>query len=236
MRFVSLRSAKWFGTAALGLAVLAVGVAQAQDVNETGKVMVGAHKATLKAGEIYHLEVTGKFFRPNVSMANGFLPSTFNPGQQQSKFISQFLAQQGGEKEFFVAPQLGGRLPVGPLEYTFVLKQIPLNANPVFMQNGTIAKTDPAYPENRNPHKAFNIPMKEGKFYVIDLKKRSANYDPYLFLEDPTGKIIQRDDDGGGFPDARILVKAGEAGAYRVIASGLGSDGGDFELIVREEK
>lgn len=236
MRFASLRSAKWFGTAALGLAILAVGVAQAQDINETGKVQVGIHKATLKAGEIYHLEVTGKFFRPNVSMSNGFLPFSFNPGQQQSKFTSHFVAQQAGEKEFYVAPQLGGRLPEGPLEYTFVLKQIPLNANPVFLQNGSIVKADPPYPENRNPHKAFNIPMKEGKFYVIDLKKKGGNMDPYLFLEDPAGKIIQRDDDSGGFPDARILVKAGEAGAYRVIATCLGNDGGDFELTVREEK
>ncbi len=63
-------------------------------------------------------------------------------------------------------------------------------------------------------------PMKAGRTYIISL---FAQWDNYLHLEDPFGKHIVSDDDGGGYPHARIVFTCPADGAYRILVSSFGS-------------
>jgi len=68
-----------------------------------------------------------------------------------------------------------------------------------------------------SPSKSYPYKMKKGQIYVIDMV--STEIDSLLRLEDPTGKQVALDDDGGGFPNARIAHKAADDGEYKIIAT-----------------
>jgi hypothetical protein len=96
---------------------------------------------------------------------------------------------------------------------------------------GNLDKDDPLYKNKK--HKLFTFAMEAGKTYQIDMK--SGALDSYLFLESPDGDLLDQDDDGGGFPDARIVHKAAKAGSYRIICTHFGGGGfGEFTLTVRQ--
>lgn len=96
--------------------------------------------------------------------------------------------------------------------------------------SGKLGKDDPLYKNKR--HKLITVELEAGKSYQIDMK--SKDLDSYLFLESPDGELLAMDDDGGGFPDARIIHKAAKAGKYRIICTYFGGGGaGDFTLTVR---
>jgi hypothetical protein len=61
--------------------------------------------------------------------------------------------------------------------------------------------------------------MKAGRTYVIDMKARTPGFDPFLRLEDPDGKQVAFDDDGGGNLDARIVYRAPRDGVHRIICT-----------------
>jgi hypothetical protein len=63
----------------------------------------------------------------------------------------------------------------------------------------------------------YAVSMKARHLYTIDLI--SSAFDSYLRLEDPRGVRLAEDDDGGGYPNARIVFLAPADGAYRVIAT-----------------
>jgi hypothetical protein len=95
---------------------------------------------------------------------------------------------------------------------------------------GNLIQADPRY-KGQKIHKMFILPMEAGKTYQIDHK--SGDFDCYLYLEDPDGKVLAEDDDGGGGLDSRILHKAGKAGNYRIVATSLaGNQTGRFTLTV----
>src|SRR5262245_7898095 len=58
---------------------------------------------------------------------------------------------------------------------------------------------------NDKKHQVYLFQMEAGKTYQIDMT--SNDFDSYLFLEDPNGKLLAEDDDGGGFPSAKIVIK-----------------------------
>lgn len=60
------------------------------------------------------------------------------------------------------------------------------------------------------------FPMKAGRTYDISL---FASWDNYLHLEDPFGKLLDSNDDGGGFPNARIVFTCLADGEYRILVS-----------------
>ena len=83
-------------------------------------------------------------------------------------------------------------------------------------------------------HKLFTFQMEEGKTYQID--HMSKDFDAYLYLEAPDGKLIAQDDDGGEGLNSRIVYKAEKSGRYRMIATSLGgSRTGEFTFIVTEK-
>lgn len=70
--------------------------------------------------------------------------------------------------------------------------------------------------------KQYTFKMKAGHTYTIDLissDKSGKKLDTFLRLENPTGKKLAMDDDGGGFPNARIVYKAMQDGDYKIIAT-----------------
>jgi hypothetical protein len=101
----------------------------------------------------------------------------------------------------------------------------------VLRVNDGLNQNDGVYQGRR--HKVYTVDLEAGKTYQIDMK--STNFDSYLFFESPDRRLLAQDDDGGGYPDARIIYKATESGKFRVIASHFGAGGalGQFTITVR---
>jgi hypothetical protein len=84
-------------------------------------------------------------------------------------------------------------------------------------------------------HKVHTFTMEAGKTYVIDMVTRSPGFDPFLRLEDAAGKQLAQDDDGGGFPNARITFTAERGGEYKIIATTFAKGmTGKYLLTVRQ--
>src|SRR5207237_3668976 len=66
-------------------------------------------------------------------------------------------------------------------------------------------------------YQVYNVNLKAGRIYVIDLKSR--DFDAYLYLLDPSGNILAWDDDSGGNLDARIVFNAQDSGTYRIVVT-----------------
>jgi hypothetical protein len=94
-----------------------------------------------------------------------------------------------------------------------------------------LALTDQLYKNKR--HKLFLFEMEAGKTYQIDMK--STVIDSYLFLEDPKGSLLAKDDDSGGNLDARVTITAPASGKYRIIATSFGARSvGQFTVTIRQ--
>jgi hypothetical protein len=73
--------------------------------------------------------------------------------------------------------------------------------------------------------------MKAGTMYTI--RMLSNQFDSYLRLEDPNGIAIMEDDDGDGFPNARIVFTAPRDGTYRLVATSFAPHtGGSYQIVV----
>ena len=82
--------------------------------------------------------------------------------------------------------------------------------------------------------KTYTYKMTEGRTYQIDLKGANG-LDTYLRLENPAGEQVAEDDDGGGFPDARIVYKAPKAGEFTIICTTFAAGAtGKFTLTVKD--
>jgi hypothetical protein len=99
---------------------------------------------------------------------------------------------------------------------------------------------DPAY-RGKSPHRVHTVAMQAGKNYVIDMTVRAdaaarmpgdKGFDPFLYLEDSQGKVLASDDDGGGYPNARILIAAPKTDTYKIIATAF-QGAGRYTLKVR---
>lgn len=79
--------------------------------------------------------------------------------------------------------------------------------------------------------KTYEFKMEKGKVYRIDAK--SSAFDTYLILENPDGRPVANDDDGGGGLNSRIVYSASEAGTYKIIVTSFqAGDSGKFQLTV----
>jgi hypothetical protein len=102
-----------------------------------------------------------------------------------------------------------------------------------------LAQTDPRDTVRQNMYaKKYTISFKAGKTYQIDMVSNEGNpavLDPYLRLEDAQGQQLAQDDDGGGFPNARIVFNCTQTGAYRIICTSFGANQqGRYTLTVQE--
>ena len=122
-------------------------------------------------------------------------------------------------------PNPGPAIPVAGVKPI----ELKLNKGTVSVSSFLVAN-DPPY-KNKNISKPFLLPMEAGKTYQIDY--RSTVFDCYLYLEDPDGRIVGEDDDGGGGLDSRIVHKATKSGKYRIIATSLeGTSTGKFSMNI----
>jgi hypothetical protein len=67
----------------------------------------------------------------------------------------------------------------------------------------------------------YTFKLIAGQTYQID--QVTPEFDSYLRLEDDNGKELARDDDGGGYPNARIVFVCPATGTYHIIATALGN-------------
>ena len=79
--------------------------------------------------------------------------------------------------------------------------------------------------------KIYPFKMVKGKSYQIDMK--SKDVDSYLRLENDQGEQVAKDDDSGGFPDARIKYTAPDGGEYKIIATTFLGGTGKFTLTAK---
>jgi hypothetical protein len=89
-------------------------------------------------------------------------------------------------------------------------------------------------PAGGKKHKAYEVILEEGRTYQIDMT--SGNFDSYLYFESPEGKVLAQDDDGGGYPSAKIVYKVTKTGKYKVIATyfGGGPVNGEYNVTLRQ--
>lgn len=99
---------------------------------------------------------------------------------------------------------------------------------------GKLTADDPKDALLKNSYqKVHLVKMEAGNTYVIDL--RSNKFDSFLRLEDSAKKQLAQDDDGGGFPHARIVFPAKRTDAYRIIVTTFkGGDTGEYTLSIRQ--
>jgi hypothetical protein len=95
-----------------------------------------------------------------------------------------------------------------------------INADPNrkgFEVQGVVTPGDPTdRVRTGHYHVVHTFYMKKDTAYQIDLR---SQWDNYLRLEDPRGKELAQNDDGGGFPNARIIHRAAEDGWHRIIVT-----------------
>lgn len=83
--------------------------------------------------------------------------------------------------------------------------------------------------------KVYAVRLEAGRTYTIDMM--SAEFDPFLRLENAEFVELASDDDSGGDLNARIDFTPRETGVYRVIATSFDNDGGGaFTLRIREDR
>src|SRR5262249_42188265 len=101
--------------------------------------------------------------------------------------------------------------------------------------SGELTKDDPFDKVRAKSHcKTYKFMMAKDKTYQIDMK--SKELDSFLRLEDSTGKQLAMDDDGGGFPDARIVFTAPKDDTYVIICTTFGGgETGKFNLTVAQQ-
>jgi hypothetical protein len=83
----------------------------------------------------------------------------------------------------------------------------------------------------------YKIRLEKDKEYVIDMTSTNAKVDPLLILKDAKGKVLAEDDDGGGFPNARIQFTAPATELYFIHATSfMQAADGEYALKVREKE
>jgi S1-C subfamily serine protease len=101
----------------------------------------------------------------------------------------------------------------------------PVNAKIILKKDGVLQASDPRYAVRADKpiqYHAVPVSFVAGKKYIIEHTQAPGDtFDPFLCLENPAGKVIANDDDGGGDLNSRIEHVATETGEYRIIVTAL---------------
>src|ERR1043166_8753145 len=126
--------------------------------------------------------------------------------------------------------------PQGNATGKFTLTVMDASKTLILSIKDKLDQNDKVYANANKKHKMFLAEMEAGKTYQIDMTSDMQNggFDSYLYFESPGGKLLAQDDDGGGYPSARIIYKATETGKFRVICTHFGGAAtGPFQVTVR---
>jgi hypothetical protein len=80
--------------------------------------------------------------------------------------------------------------------------------------------------------KTYTYKMKAGVTYTIRMHTATPGFDPFLRLETAGGQQVAFDDDGDGFPNAKIVYNCPQEGTYRIIATSFSANVGAYTLSV----
>jgi len=249
MRLPRLRRATGFTALLAGALLFAPGAAGQPPAGgpkvatAKGQVKVGVHSFKMDTGFMYKVKVEANGFTPSVLIRPGTFLRTgtgFMGGEVQGDtFEGYVLPKESRSYRVVVTPNLNDDELDGQLsDYSASVTPIAMAKTPLLDEKGKTLANDPAYQVpgggNRGPHKAFDVNFKAGQIYIVTLDRvnQAQQYDPYLFIEGPGGKIMAQDDDGGGYPNSLIVFQPKRGGEHRVIASSLGNGTGDFRLKV----
>jgi hypothetical protein len=88
--------------------------------------------------------------------------------------------------------------------------------------------------QQQSPCHIHQVKLEKGKTYIVELM--SGQMDSFLRIEDATMAQLAEDDDGGEGLNSRISFNPPEDGVYRLIATNLDGNLGNYILAVRERK
>jgi hypothetical protein len=190
----------------------------------------------LEKHRLYQIILISKAFSPHVRLENS-AREQLDAGAGKAGGASIYhRPAKTDDYQIIATSQNGGAMG----KFTLVVKEIPGDdGKPIEMKNengkgvfqGKLLKTDPI-DKGGKKHKMLLFQMEAGKTYQIDMTSNA--FDSYLYLESPSGKYITEDDDGGGFPSARIIHKATDAGLYRIACTYFSPATGDFKVTIRQ--
>jgi predicted Zn finger-like uncharacterized protein len=102
---------------------------------------------------------------------------------------------------------------------------------------GTLTARDPFDAVVKHSRcKVHTVELTAGKTYRIFMAKNDPLLDPYLRLEDASGKQLAADDDSGGDLNALIMFPCTNTGKYRIIATTFNGSVGRYALSVTEQE
>ncbi|MBN9519399.1 hypothetical protein J0H58_12895 [bacterium] len=215
-------------------------------ITAKGQVKVGVHRVKMDPGKMYNVKVEANGFTPSVTIRPGsFLRTGGNAGGnfsggnvQGDTFEGHILPTEARDYRITVAPDVNDDEVDGQLfDYSVTVTPIPMAKEPLLDVKAKTTAADPKYQHpgggNRGPHKAYTVNFKAGQIYIISLDMTNqGEFDPYLIVEGPGGKIAAENDDGGNGLNSLIVYQPKRGGEHRLIATGLGDRPGGFRLKV----
>jgi hypothetical protein len=192
------------------------------------------HKMTLAAGKVYVIDLVSKDFDALLRLED----SAGNPLAEDDDGGGGFDARL-----FFIPPTTAEYAVIATSynakagKYRLTVQESALQAMPLTLDKGVATVQDkltvhgPRSPFSpHNSCKIFRANLSAGITYVIDVE--SAAFDAHVSLGDPSLRLVASDDDSGGKRNARIRFECKTAGAYFVVATGLGQPEGEFTLKI----
>jgi hypothetical protein len=249
MRLPRLRRATAFTALLAGALLFAPGAggqppaAGPKTATAKGQVKVGVHQFKMDTGFMYKVKVEANGFTPSVLIRPGSFLRTgggFMGGDVQGDtFEGYVLPKESRSYRVVVTPNLDDDELDGQLfDYSASVTPIPMAKQPLLDVKDKTTANDPVYQNpggggNRGPHKAFDVNFKAGQIYIVTLDMTTqGQFDPYLLIEGPGGKVVAENDDGGESLNSLIVFQPKRGGEHRLIATGLGNRTGDFRLKV----
>src|SRR5205823_1634775 len=104
-------------------------------------------------------------------------------------------------------------------------------ADGAYSNNNTVGAADPVL--GGKNCKVYQVQLEAGRRYQIDMS--SGEFDSFLYLYGPQNQFLTLDDDGGGYPSARIVWTPTATGPHRIYATYFGGGQGTFNLSIRRQ-
>jgi serine protease Do len=170
------------------------------------------------------VDLDGKAVGINIARA-GRTETFAIPAEEIQSLIGDLKSGKFAPKEDPLA-----KVDTTPKSSNFVLKKIA-----DFKTDDGFDKDRPKMVVKRHV-KSEEVKLSAGVTYIFEMVTSDPKLDPYLILEDDKGNIVAEDDDGGGFPNAKIVFRAPSDGVYRIIATTFNpGEIGGFTLTVRKQ-
>jgi hypothetical protein len=185
------------------------------------QLTLGDNSKRMEQGKAYRITVTGQGFAPEVQILDGTRSvMTSMSGRwfgfgPDAEYIGTFIFIPPRTTDYRIILGLGPvteKRSAAP-KYTTAIVEVKMELS----VRDQLTNKDPVYPGRGGRHKVHAVKLQAGKNYQIDMI--STAFDSYLFLEDSTRTVLMQDDDGGGYPNARIIFRPKTTDTYRIVAT-----------------